>query len=97
MDPICGSHARDEVGDPRPVLRDAHRRLSGSHGVADGHEGRPLLVAGTHEPQVFPPIQGVQDLQIGRAHQTEEILYPLCPQAFHYRFTRRHDNHSLFS
>ena len=60
----------------------AGHRFARSPGVAVGHEGRTLLVAGVYELDVVPAVELGDNAIGGGAHQPKDVFHAFGPQRF---------------
>jgi hypothetical protein len=87
-------HAGDEVGGPRSQGADADPGLAGEAAVDIGHEGGALFVAGGDEADIRVQ-QGVHDVQVFLAGNTEDVFHTFVFQTLHEQIGCLHSLTSL--
>ena len=89
MRPVRRGDRRDEVGDARAVLRDAHAVAPRRARIAVRHVRGALLVRHRDEADAGGR-EDVERVHVGRAHDAEDLGHAVGRECLHQGFGRRH-------
>ena len=86
---VRGGHAGQQIGGPRTARHQADARMPGHARQPVGHEGGGLLVAHVDVLDAVIVVEGVEDVEEGRADDPEDVPHLLRLQELDHRASGR--------